>query len=69
MPCYEGLSLLCIMIVPANQKLVVMAIAIIGKFFITMSFGIIFFYSNELFPTVVRATGMGTSEMICRDYS
>ena len=55
------------MIVPANYKLVVMAIAIIGKFFITMSFGIIFFYSNELFPTVVRATGMGTSEMICRD--
>ena len=57
------------MIVPANYKLVVMAIAIIGKFFITMSFGIIFFYSNELFPTVVRATGMGTSEMICRDYN
>ena len=67
MPCHAGVLLLCIIIIPKDGWLV-MTFAIAGKFTITMALGIIFFYSSELFPTVIRTTGMGTSTMICRDY-
>ena len=30
-----------------------------GKFFVTISYNIVFVYSSELFPTVLRGTGMG----------
>lgn len=56
------------MLVPNSHKWLVTVVAIVGKFFITMAFGIIYFYTNELFPTVIRGTGMGTSGMISRDY-
>ena len=55
--------------IPKSHKWLITAVAIIGKFFVTMAFGIIYFYTNELFPTVIRATGMGTSNMISRDYA
>ena len=55
--------------IPKSHKWLITAVAIIGKFFVTMAFGIIYFYTNELFPTVIRATGMGTSGMISRYYN
>ena len=58
--------MLCIMPIPKSYNGLITAVAIIGKFFITMAFGIIYFYTNELFPTVIRATGMGTCGMLCR---
>ena len=66
MPSFLGLSLLCIIPIPDGQKFLIASVVIAGKFFVTIAFAIIFFYTNELFPTVVRATGVGTSEMICR---
>ena len=58
--------MLCIMPIPKDHDWFITVLAIIGKFFITMAFGIIYFYTNELFPTVIRATGMGTCGMMCR---
>ena len=55
--------------IPEKNMWLVTVVAIIGKFFITMAYSIIYFYTNELFPTVIRATGMGTSNMISRDYA
>ena len=66
-PCFPGVALLCIIPIPANQKLLLTSIVIAGKFFVTIAFAILFFYTNEIFPTVIRGTGVGTSEMICRD--
>ena len=66
-PCLPGIALLCIIPIPANQKLLLTSIVIAGKFFVTIAFAILFFYTNEIFPTVIRGTGVGTSEMICRD--
>ncbi|XP_064652369.1 organic cation transporter protein-like [Lineus longissimus] len=40
--------------------------AILGKFGIASSFAIIFLYSSELFPTVVRNVGVGTGSMHAR---
>ena len=58
--------MLCIMPIPKDHGWLITVLAIVGKFFITMAFGIIYFYTNELFPTVIRATGMGTCGMMCR---
>ncbi|KAL9968411.1 hypothetical protein ACROYT_G026787 [Oculina patagonica] len=40
--------------------------ALLAKFFITVSFDAIYVFSAELFPTVVRNTGMGTSSGVGR---
>ncbi|KAI0229436.1 Organic cation transporter protein [Lamellibrachia satsuma] len=37
-----------------------------GKFFISAVFGVIYVYSAELFPTVVRQVGVGSSSMCAR---
>lgn len=42
------------------------AVIMLGKFFISGSFAIIYNYSAELFPTVVRNTGLGIGSMCAR---
>ena len=37
-----------------------------GKFFIASTFAVIYVYSAELFPTVVRQVGVGSSSMCAR---
>lgn len=41
-------------------------IAMIGKFGLTAGFCIIYIYSGEIYPTVVRSMGMGVSSMAAR---
>ncbi|CAF1528287.1 unnamed protein product [Rotaria sp. Silwood1] len=36
------------------------------KFFASLSYGIIYVYANELFPTRIRNTGMGMCSMVAR---
>ena len=38
----------------------------IGKFCISASFAIVYVYSAEVFPTVLRTTGVGSSSMFAR---
>lgn len=38
----------------------------IGKFGVTCAFAIIYVYAAELFPTVLRSTGMGMSSVMAR---
>ncbi|XP_065311659.1 organic cation transporter protein-like isoform X5 [Dermacentor albipictus] len=40
--------------------------AMIGKFLITASYGILYVYSAEIYPTVVRNVGVGSSSTIAR---
>jgi len=44
----------------------VTSIVMMGKFFIAGSFAIIYNYTAELFPTVVRNTALGTGSMGAR---
>lgn len=39
---------------------------VVAKFFINMSFSSIYVYSSELFPTVIRSLGVGTSSAAAR---
>ena len=44
----------------------VLAFAMIGKFCITSSFGIIYIYSAEIYPTVLRQVGVGSCSVAGR---
>ena len=41
-------------------------VSMVGKFFITISFGIIYIFSNEVFPTVVRNIALGSASVCAR---
>ena len=43
-----------------------MVLANIGKFGISAAFAVIYVWSAELFPTMVRNSGMGSSSMMAR---
>ena len=55
-------------LLPCNLDLNVIAIvlAMIGKFCISASFAIIYVFSAELFPTVVRNIGVGAGSFWAR---
>ena len=55
----SGTLLLSVALISERYEHIVVAIAIFGKFFITISFAIVYMFSTELFPTVLRTTGAG----------
>ncbi|XP_041958110.1 organic cation transporter protein [Alosa sapidissima] len=61
-----GVACLLTLTVPAGNPQVVTALALVGKFGITASFAVIYIYSAELFPTVLRQTGIGMASMFAR---
>ncbi|XP_039093196.1 solute carrier family 22 member 13 [Hyaena hyaena] len=54
-----GLMCISIIFVPADLPVVVTVLAVVGKFSTAAGFTISYVYSAELFPTVIRQTGMG----------
>ncbi|KAK5855361.1 hypothetical protein PBY51_005464 [Eleginops maclovinus] len=61
-----GLACLLILTVPADYPNVQAGLAMVGKFGITASFAVIYVYTAEIFPTVLRQTGIGVSCMFAR---
>lgn len=47
-----------------EHPLFVAIMAYVGKFGIAGSFAVIYLFSGELYPTVLRALGMGMSSMV-----
>ncbi|XP_061210794.1 solute carrier family 22 member 13-like [Neopsephotus bourkii] len=62
----SGLLCLIIIGIPEDQPVVTTVLATIGKFTATASFSTSYVYSAELFPTVVRQTGVGLCSMSAR---
>eukprot|EP00092_Neocalanus_flemingeri_P029890 GFUD01032455.1.p1 GENE.GFUD01032455.1~~GFUD01032455.1.p1 ORF type:complete len:556 (+),score=67.08 GFUD01032455.1:172-1839(+) len=57
----------CLIIIPAVSATIGKTIlAQIGRFTITGSFSMVFVYAVEIFPTVVRNVGLGSSSMFAR---
>ncbi|KAM9340288.1 solute carrier family 22 member 13 [Symphorus nematophorus] len=61
-----GLACLLMLAVPADHSNVLTVLAMVGKFGITASFAVIYVYTAEIFPTVLRQTGIGVSCMFAR---
>uniref|UniRef100_A0A8D2PQW1 Solute carrier family 22 member 13 n=1 Tax=Zosterops lateralis melanops TaxID=1220523 RepID=A0A8D2PQW1_ZOSLA len=62
----SGLICLILTGIPEDQATVITVLAIIGKFTSTAAFSTSYVYSAELFPTVLRQTGVGLSSTVAR---
>lgn len=61
-----GVSLLLTMLVPQDLDWLVVTLAMIGKLSITASYGTVYIFSVEQFPTVIRNAGLGASSSAAR---
>ncbi|XP_072298838.1 solute carrier family 22 member 16 [Eucyclogobius newberryi] len=61
-------SVACILIivVPADIQSLRIALSMIGKFSIAIAFGLIYLYTCELYPTIIRSLAVGSGSMMCR---
>ncbi|XP_051902140.1 solute carrier family 22 member 5-like isoform X2 [Hippocampus zosterae] len=61
-----GGVLLLIQFIPPRLEYVALALEMTGKFGFTMAFGIVYIYTAELYPTVLRNLGMGICSSAAR---
>ncbi|XP_044531420.1 solute carrier family 22 member 13 [Gracilinanus agilis] len=61
-----GLMSLIIIFIPSNYPTISTVLAVVGKFATAAAFTISYVYSAELFPTVIRQTGMGIVAIFSR---
>ncbi|XP_026672740.1 organic cation transporter protein-like [Ceratina calcarata] len=62
----SGIAMLAILLVPADASWLVVCLAMIGKLTITSSYGAIYVFTAEQFPTVIRNVGLGASSTFAR---
>ncbi|XP_045070758.1 solute carrier family 22 member 13-like isoform X3 [Coregonus clupeaformis] len=63
---FGGAACLLILAIPEDLPVLVTVIAVTGKFAIAASFTIVYVYTAELYPTVVRQNGLGLNSMCAR---
>ncbi|CAL8315157.1 unnamed protein product [Merluccius merluccius] len=61
-----GLACLLMVFIPHECTTVRMALGLVGKFGVTASLSVIYIYSAEVFPTVIRQNGIGMGSMCAR---
>ncbi|XP_018578503.1 organic cation transporter protein isoform X2 [Anoplophora glabripennis] len=61
-----GCALLLTMAVPKDHHWLVVTLAMIGKLAITSSYGAVYIFSTEQFPTVIRNAGLGAGSTCAR---
>ncbi|KAK6187134.1 hypothetical protein SNE40_005223 [Patella caerulea] len=65
--CVGGIACILSGTIPINDiKTLTIVLAMVGKFFITASYAIVYLVASEVFPTVVRNIGMGVASMSAR---
>merc|ERR1719278_135154 len=63
---FAGLVLTITIFIPRDQTWLLITLSMLGKLAITSSYGTVYIFSAELFPTVVRNVGMGTASLNAR---
>uniref|UniRef100_A0A3P8YPT5 Major facilitator superfamily (MFS) profile domain-containing protein n=1 Tax=Esox lucius TaxID=8010 RepID=A0A3P8YPT5_ESOLU len=61
-----GLACLLSVFIPDDLSIMRTVLAMLGKFGITASLSIVYIYSAEVFPTVIRQSGIGMGSMCAR---
>ncbi|CRK91510.1 CLUMA_CG005171, isoform A [Clunio marinus] len=63
---FAGTTLILSLIVPQNNHWLVLGLTLLGKMSITASYGTIYLFSVEQFPTVIRNVALGAASMSAR---
>ncbi|XP_040462867.1 solute carrier family 22 member 15-like isoform X2 [Falco naumanni] len=65
---FAGLACIFTMVLPANAGLLLSPtlLALCGKMMVSAAFNIVYIYTSELYPTVLRNAGLGVCSMSCR---
>ncbi|XP_050086267.1 organic cation transporter protein-like [Anopheles aquasalis] len=63
---FAGTMLLATMAVPQSQQWLIVVLAMLGKMAITSSYGTVYVFSAEQFPTVIRNVALGASSTSAR---
>lgn len=63
---FAGAMLLMSLVAPSSQPWLVVGLAMMGKMSITASYGAIYVFSAEQFPTVIRNVALGSASMSAR---
>ncbi|XP_057678595.1 solute carrier family 22 member 16 [Corythoichthys intestinalis] len=61
-----GVACILIIVVPSDIEALAIALSMIGKFAIAIAFGLIYLYTCELYPTIIRSLAVGSGSMMCR---
>ncbi|XP_070705830.1 solute carrier family 22 member 16 [Pempheris klunzingeri] len=61
-----GVACMLIIIVPGDIEALAIALSMTGKFAIAIAFGLIYLYTCELYPTIIRSLAVGSGSMMCR---
>ncbi|NXQ15604.1 S22AG protein, partial [Peucedramus taeniatus] len=61
-------ALICVLImfIPQDFNILIVLANMAGKFSIGVAFGLIYLYTAELYPTIVRSLAVGSGSMMCR---
>ncbi|EHB02110.1 Solute carrier family 22 member 6 [Heterocephalus glaber] len=61
-----GICILVNAVIPRDQTIVRTSLAVLGKGCLASSFNCIFLYTGELYPTIIRQTGLGVGSTVAR---
>ncbi|XP_056437924.1 solute carrier family 22 member 16-like [Gadus chalcogrammus] len=61
-----GVACMLMIVVPSDIHWLVTLLSMIGKFSIAIAFGLIYLYTCELYPTIIRSLAVGSGSMMCR---
>ncbi|PRD26237.1 UNVERIFIED_CONTAM: Orct [Trichonephila clavipes] len=61
-----GLSCAAILPIPADMAWLSTTLGLVGKFFVSGSFRLLYLYTSEIFPTEVRNVTLGSCSMCAR---
>ncbi|KAF7694409.1 hypothetical protein HF521_008162 [Silurus meridionalis] len=62
----SGVACMLIIAVPQDFEILAVILSMTGKFAIAIAFGLIYLYTCELYPTIIRSLAVGSGSMSCR---
>ncbi|KAG7331674.1 hypothetical protein KOW79_005643 [Hemibagrus wyckioides] len=61
-----GVACMLIIAVPQDFEILAVILSMTGKFAIAIAFGLVYLYTCELYPTIIRSLAVGSGSMSCR---